>query len=586
MTIAPFSNLGNIQGANAQTGGGLLGTGGLAGLFAALLGGQTSALSSLQSGSSDQPALDEGMADILKFMQEGVSQSKQGLGRTLQAFLPQQLNSADMKGVSSESLLSDLFGSSDVAGGGLDGLLSQFGEGEVTAVFYQKIVVEIQKVSVSLHTSGVDLSGIQSLDQLAAAFEKMGMPQDMAQAKAKRVDEAIRLMQKRLGIEVESETAVEENALSSVLFSMFHGSGLAQSELLASSASIQVSHTMLAFESSNSLVSSDVAMKVLKGESLSPALKGALGENALPAEGKASVTPQPLVHTKVADVPVQSVEGEFAPMTAKDFATADITALKATPDAVAQAPVKQSAEIATLADDAGQFVAANEDVAKQRKSTSSISEDKLLGDVKARDLFTVKPAKDMGMEMNMQLETFDGEVMDVEMTEDGGQEVAELVAQKTAFDNRVEGLSRPAMAKISTISSQVDIQMRQLINQNGGQVKFRLDPPELGEVNVELKIQGGSVKGTIIVQSIEAAEQLARDLRLLQESLQEAGLNLSEEGLKFQLQDEQPDSDHQHASGESEEGSDTGSDTDADINAQGDVAAEWVRPDALVDVSI
>lgn len=576
MTIAPFSVFGNMQGASAQTGGSILGTGGLAGLFAALLGGQnTEGLEGLDFSAS---SADDSLADFVN----GINFEKVGnLGEALKMFLPQGeegVGSFSQKGLM--TALSEFTGSSDIAGESLEALLGNSESGDV--VFYQKIVIEIQKVAISVQSSGIDLSGIESLDQLAKAFQAMGMPPAEAQAKAERIDDAIKMMKRRLGIETE-ESLNGESPLASVLYNLASGHELVDLQKQMSTASIQVSRTMIAFESSSSLVTSDVGMKVLKGEALGSSLQGKIGE--MSKTGSIDLAPE------LADTSVDTDISDFEMLTSKDFPAAKTIASKAgdvagigTASAKMVTPL-QSAEIAQLADDVGQFIAANEEVSTSRKTVSEITQDKVLKDVKSVDLFSVKPQSAENPEI-VQFETADGDVVDLDNIDEAIDDVMDIATRKTSLESRVEGFSRQAMVKLSTVTSQVDIQMRQLANQGGGQVKFRLDPPELGEVDINLKIAKGQVKGTIIVQSIEAAEQLARDLRSLQQSLQDAGLNLSEEGLQFKLRDDQPNPDQQqsqHGSGEDGEG---GTASTSIAAGSSEETTGWVKPDTILDVSV
>jgi flagellar hook-length control protein FliK len=588
MTIAPFSVLGNTQGATAQTGGGVLGSGGLAGFFAALLGGQN--IESLEGLGLQTPSegSDEAV-DLFSLFKDIDFEGTGGLGETLKLFLPPNLEDSIQQGQSAENLLASLFPeNSEVAGEPLSQLLST-SESQVN-VFYEKIVVEIQKVAVSLHVSGVDLSGVDSLDALAKAFEKFGMSTTEAMEKAERVDEAIKLMQRRLGIETADSDG--ENSLVSAIYELMTGQDLPNAEMHAAHTHIQISRTTIAFESSSSLVSADIGMKVMKGEPLHPSLQGHIGETVKTAETLASSSSDKATVLN-ASAGIQGKTSDFELLTADDLPKQSAFNKPAEPmtEEVMKAPVVQvaqkgSAEIAQLPV-ARQFVAANEEPAQNKKRVSEVSSDKVIGDIKSQDLFTVKPQKGSSEKLNLEFQTPEGEVLDLDGMDESLENIMEVVARKVSLDNRVEGFSKQAMVKTSVVASQVNIQMRQLIGQGGGQVNFRLDPPELGEVDVQLQISKGTVKGTIIVQSMEVAEQLARDLRLLQESLQEAGLNLSEEGLQFKLKDDQPDSERRQSEGGSKGDGDDDIESDS-IAADSDAGRQkgWVKPDALVDVSV
>ncbi|HVK79615.1 MAG TPA: flagellar hook-length control protein FliK, partial [Verrucomicrobiae bacterium] len=89
----------------------------------------------------------------------------------------------------------------------------------------------------------------------------------------------------------------------------------------------------------------------------------------------------------------------------------------------------------------------------------------------------------------------------------------------------------------------------------GGSTKFelRLDPPELGRVEVRLEVsRDHKVTAVIGADSPQALTELARHARELEQSLQSAGLELSENGLSFDLRQSREDG--QDSSGESGRG--------------------------------
>lgn len=75
---------------------------------------------------------------------------------------------------------------------------------------------------------------------------------------------------------------------------------------------------------------------------------------------------------------------------------------------------------------------------------------------------------------------------------------------------------------------------------------------------------------------------MARDLRSLQQGLLEAGLELDEKGIQFQVRED--DSSHQQASNRS----DGKSHDDEIIEMLNDdeMAVSWTDPDKIIDVSI
>lgn len=68
---------------------------------------------------------------------------------------------------------------------------------------------------------------------------------------------------------------------------------------------------------------------------------------------------------------------------------------------------------------------------------------------------------------------------------------------------------------------------------------IRLDPPELGRVEVRLDVtREGQVTTHLVVERSETLDMLQRDARSLERALQNAGLDLSEDGMTFSLKDQ------------------------------------------------
>lgn len=68
---------------------------------------------------------------------------------------------------------------------------------------------------------------------------------------------------------------------------------------------------------------------------------------------------------------------------------------------------------------------------------------------------------------------------------------------------------------------------------------IRLDPPELGRIEVRLDVsRDGQVTTHLVVERSETLDLLQRDARQLERALQNAGLNTSDDGMKFSLKDQ------------------------------------------------
>jgi hypothetical protein len=69
--------------------------------------------------------------------------------------------------------------------------------------------------------------------------------------------------------------------------------------------------------------------------------------------------------------------------------------------------------------------------------------------------------------------------------------------------------------------------------------EIRLDPPELGRIDVRLDIdRSGQVTSRRVVERTETLDVLRRDAHQLERALQDAGLQTANNGLQFTLRDQ------------------------------------------------
>lgn len=69
--------------------------------------------------------------------------------------------------------------------------------------------------------------------------------------------------------------------------------------------------------------------------------------------------------------------------------------------------------------------------------------------------------------------------------------------------------------------------------------EIRLDPPELGRIDVRLDVDhDGNVKSRLVIERADTYDLLRRDSSTLERALQQAGLKTSDNGLEFTLRDQ------------------------------------------------
>jgi flagellar hook-length control protein FliK len=80
------------------------------------------------------------------------------------------------------------------------------------------------------------------------------------------------------------------------------------------------------------------------------------------------------------------------------------------------------------------------------------------------------------------------------------------------------------------------VHIAQQANKGARRFDIRLDPPELGRLDVRIDVtRDGQVTTHLVVERAETLDLLQRDARSLERALQNAGLDTSEGGLKFSL---------------------------------------------------
>lgn len=123
------------------------------------------------------------------------------------------------------------------------------------------------------------------------------------------------------------------------------------------------------------------------------------------------------------------------------------------------------------------------------------------------------------------------------------------------------GAAKPAAQPLSynfagpVVANQVALQISRSVQNGTDSFQIRLDPPELGRVDVKLEIaHDGRVSAVVAVDNDQTLQMLLRDQGVLERALQEAGLKTDSGSLNFSLsqggeRDEAPAQQGQHANG-------------------------------------
>ena len=105
-------------------------------------------------------------------------------------------------------------------------------------------------------------------------------------------------------------------------------------------------------------------------------------------------------------------------------------------------------------------------------------------------------------------------------------EVAQLTARAPDGAVSIEPQPHPA-------TQQVALQVAKSLDQDRTEIRIRLDPPELGEVDIQLEFRDLRMTASVSAERADTLELLQRDSRALARALREAGLELADSDLSF-----------------------------------------------------
>lgn len=119
-------------------------------------------------------------------------------------------------------------------------------------------------------------------------------------------------------------------------------------------------------------------------------------------------------------------------------------------------------------------------------------------------------------------------------------------AAATVRIGTLPGQSQPTQVPAATIA----LQMARNLQKGMSRFEIRLDPPEMGRIDVRMEIRkDGHVVAHMSVERPETLDLLQRDARALQQALNNAGLQADSDSLNFSLKDQSGDTSRQQLAG-------------------------------------
>ncbi len=269
--------------------------------------------------------------------------------------------------------------------------------------------------------------------------------------------------------------------------------------------------------------------------------------DAPPPQILAQAAPTPRVQNPVVEPTTESAEASDAAPTA---ATTTAPPVSSAPRVAPEAPSVLTGTTETPAEPQQKIIAKNDDGSTQDKFEAALENSAPRGEAKTeatRASAPNTPAVVMDSSGGAAAST------NADTSAPIAPAVSALSAATTHAAAQTQALSAEHLARSAPPSAQV---AREIVRQFDGETtrfELRLDPPELGRVEVKLEVtRDHKVTAVIAADSPQALTELARHARELEQSLQSAGLELSENGLSFDLRQSREDA--QDASGDGEHG--------------------------------
>lgn len=517
---------------------------GLEGLFALLLG-------SGQPTAGTPGGLTEGLLGALLNQQTGDGPLN---GDTLLGLLPQNvLEQLDTQ-------------SPDTLGAQLANLLSNQGEPGAEGlqatmqVNLQAVVVQVQKITVQLKQAGVDMSALGDTQALAAALVKLGMSPEEAAMKAAQIDTMLQLVRQMLD-------APAEMGMGDLMAQILAASGMAatapspivqvEAQITTATAEVAVVQVQISPHHARARLAQNANAS---GTDLARSLAGITALDEQPATD---------VPATQAVLPTEAAENDVA--TTNDQLPQPVANAAPQPGAVA-APVEvntQPAEKPIMVQSAPTVEA----VEAGREIKAPSGTEVLRATLDEQD----------NLQIDRKVDTLT--LREAQVQSPPPAPPAKEVVNHGSFSERLAHATR------ADTTQQVVVQVKEMAGQGGGVVRMILNPPELGEIRIEMIVTNGKVEGSISATDNAVVELLARDVHSLKQGLGELGLKLGDNGVALMLsngnqqqaqQDQRGQQPANTPQGWAGEGAET-ADTDLPDPA---TAARWVSPDRVLDMNV
>nr|WP_283776592.1 flagellar hook-length control protein FliK [Stappia sp. WLB 29] len=118
-------------------------------------------------------------------------------------------------------------------------------------------------------------------------------------------------------------------------------------------------------------------------------------------------------------------------------------------------------------------------------------------------------------------------------------EIGRAEAQAQVSTAALRGSTAALPQNVAVASAHLATEVARFAQKGQTRFQIRMDPPELGRVDVELKVsRDGTVRAHLTVERSETLDMFLRDQRGLERALDAAGLKLDSGGLEMSLKNQ------------------------------------------------
>jgi flagellar hook-length control protein FliK len=474
------------------------------------------------------------------------------------------------------------------------------GEAQAVQVLAQQVTILYQQITVQ---GGFQFGAKGQAGDLATALTKLGLPADEAQALAAKIDTMLELIRQQAMLEKEKLSSAAGGSLVAVLLASLMNSQQLQTLEVPTAAATQITQVQIQLTQTQVSVSAGSWQAVQARAQGVPAASTLLqSSEAAPIQFKPQAAPSvPQVVASVQNVPLETLpeaSTQPAPRPTVAIALPAETKPQTLPPQVplptvqpvaAPKPLQGTVVYKLTEAQPGtpvlQALAVPQVVAAETASASAVTPAVTPQELQPETpLVPTEPAKDSLTGFNLVATTTAALEVDSAPT-------------KPTLTHVAATLERLHLAQTAQAAQQVQLAIQPLLNNaKGGAIQMVLNPPELGKIEVHLKIENGQIHGVVAAQEPAVIEHLARELPNLRQSFLDAGLKIADQGLSLMLSnqnnpDQQPQqnpfaalNDERTANRRGGEG-DSGIASATTIVETATTPARWVSPTQLVDVA-